>query len=42
MFDFYFRGKEFILEIEHKSLIYLEKFKDKNDSAAMGFRSSTL
>lgn len=30
-FDFYLRGKEFILEVDHKPLIYLEKFKGKND-----------
>ena len=30
-FDFYLRGKEFILEIDHKPLVYLEKFKGKND-----------
>lgn len=29
-FDFYLRGKEFILEVDHKSLIYLERMKGKN------------
>ena len=41
-FDFYLRGEEFILEVDHKPLIYLEKFKGKNDSTTLGFRSSTL
>ena len=30
-FDYYLRGKEFIIEVDHKPLIYLERFKDKND-----------
>ena len=30
-FDFYLRGKEFILEIDHKPLIYLERMKGNND-----------
>lgn len=29
-FDFYLRGKEFILEVDHKPLIYLERMKGKN------------
>ena len=30
-FDFYLRGKEFILEVDHKPLLYLATFKGKND-----------
>ena len=30
-FDYYLRGREFILEIDHKPLIYLQNFKGKND-----------
>ena len=30
-FDYYLRGKEFIIEVDHKPLIYLERFKGKND-----------
>ena len=30
-FDYYLRGTEFILEIDHKPLIYLERMKGKND-----------
>ena len=30
-FDFYLRGKEFILEVDHKPLLYLSTFKGKND-----------
>ena len=41
-FDFYLRGKEFILEVDHKPLIYLENFEGKTNSAAMGFMFSTL
>ena len=29
--DFYLRGKEFILEVDHKPLLYLATFKGKND-----------
>ncbi|XP_045134079.1 uncharacterized protein LOC123517739 [Portunus trituberculatus] len=30
-FDYYLRGREFILEVDHKPLLYLETFKGKND-----------
>ena len=30
-FDLYLRGKEFILEVDHKPLLYLSTFKGKND-----------
>ena len=30
-FDFYLRGKEFLLEVDHKPLLYLATFKGKND-----------
>ncbi|KAK3887598.1 hypothetical protein Pcinc_008302 [Petrolisthes cinctipes] len=30
-FNYYLRGKEFILEVNHKPLLYLETFKGKND-----------
>ena len=30
-FDYFLRGKEFVLEVDHKPLIYLEKFKGRND-----------
>ena len=30
-FDLYLRGKEFILEIDHRPLIYLNTFKGRND-----------
>ena len=30
-FDFYLRGKEFILEVDRKPLLYLSTFKGKND-----------
>ena len=30
-FDFFLRGKEFFLEVDHKPLVYLEKFKGRND-----------
>ncbi|KAK3887744.1 hypothetical protein Pcinc_001955 [Petrolisthes cinctipes] len=30
-FDFYLRGKEFILEVDHKPLVYLNMFRGKND-----------
>ena len=41
-FDFYLRGKEFILELDHKPLLYLSTFKGKNDTASLGFVSSSL
>ncbi|XP_076055021.1 uncharacterized protein LOC143033448 isoform X2 [Oratosquilla oratoria] len=30
-FDYYLRGKEFVLEVDHKPLLYLATFKGKND-----------
>lgn len=30
-FDIYLRGKKFVLEIDHKPLLYLTTFKGKND-----------
>ena len=30
-FDFYLRGKEFILEVDHKPLLHLATFKGEND-----------
>ena len=30
-FDYYLRGKEFILEVDHKPLVYLTHFKGSND-----------
>lgn len=30
-FEFYLRGKEFILEFDHKPLVYLNTFRGKND-----------
>lgn len=30
-FDYYLRGREFILEVDHKPLVYLQNFKGKND-----------
>ena len=30
-FDIYLRGREFILEIDHRPLVYLNSFKGKND-----------
>ena len=30
-FDFYLQGREFILETDHKLLVYVHNFKGKND-----------
>lgn len=30
-FDYYLKGKEFILEVDHKLMVYLSQFKDVND-----------
>ena len=30
-FDYYLRGKEFVLEVDHKPLVYLTHFKGGND-----------
>ena len=30
-FDYYLAGKEFFLEVDHKPLVYMQKFKGNND-----------
>lgn len=41
-FDYYLRGQEFILEVDHKPLIYLKNFKGSNNRIvrwALGLQS---